>query len=98
VARSFFGLYVLRTFFLSLSRLTGVANKDDLGTFNADDVRSVQTADGKYVVLSHQGLILMLCKRIIAVGAMACSSDQLKKNGPQGQALFVLHLIDDQLW
>eukprot|EP01016_Furgasonia_blochmanni_P000252 TRINITY_DN1001_c0_g1_i1.p1 TRINITY_DN1001_c0_g1~~TRINITY_DN1001_c0_g1_i1.p1 ORF type:complete len:729 (-),score=327.94 TRINITY_DN1001_c0_g1_i1:179-2275(-) len=60
----------------------GVSNKDDLGTFAADDVRCVQTADGK----------------IIAVGAMACSSDQLKKSGPQGQALFVLHLIDDQLW
>jgi hypothetical protein len=36
--------------------------------------------------------------RIIGVGAMACSSKDLKKNGPTGPALLPLHILGDKLW
>lgn len=36
--------------------------------------------------------------RPIAVGVMACSSDELAANGPTGTALIVLHIIEDKLW
>eukprot|EP01015_Nassula_variabilis_P014183 TRINITY_DN216_c0_g1_i9.p1 TRINITY_DN216_c0_g1~~TRINITY_DN216_c0_g1_i9.p1 ORF type:complete len:521 (-),score=199.64 TRINITY_DN216_c0_g1_i9:26-1588(-) len=60
----------------------GVKPDQDLGQFEADDVRYVKSSEGK----------------IIAVGAMACSSKELAKNGAQGPALIPLHIIGDKLW
>jgi len=54
----------------------------NVGDFNADDVRYIRTPDN----------------RIIAVGAMACSSKDLEKNGATGTCIYVLHMLDDTLW
>lgn len=61
---------------------TGVKNPNGLGDFKKDDVRYIKTAENK----------------IIAVGAMACSSQELAEKGAQGTAMFILHVIDDKLW
>lgn len=60
----------------------GVKNRKDLGKFYKDDVRYIKASNGIP----------------IAIGMMACNSDELAANGPTGTALIVLHIIEDKLW
>jgi len=60
----------------------GVKNPTEMDKFAKDDVRYIKTSDNK----------------IIGLGAMACSYDELKSKGPTGTAMLLLHIIDDKLW
>mmetsp|Transcript_19994 Transcript_19994/g.17066 ORF Transcript_19994/g.17066 Transcript_19994/m.17066 type:complete len:86 (+) Transcript_19994:369-626(+) len=60
----------------------GVKDIKSLDEFDKDDVRYILSAEGE----------------IIGLGAMGCSSKELKEKGPTGTAVLVLHLMDDKLW
>jgi len=60
----------------------GVKNRANLGKFYKDDVRYIKASNGIP----------------IAVGTMACTSEELAASGPTGTAMFVLHFLEDKLW
>jgi predicted ribosome-associated RNA-binding protein Tma20 len=60
----------------------GVVDPKSLGEFNKDDVRYITTPENEK----------------IALGAMACGSDELSDSIPTGPAMYILHIINDKLW
>jgi len=61
----------------------GVGNFSLLGAFKKDQVVSIRNCKGM----------------VIAIGAMGCSLDELKKNSDgSGVAVFILHYKGDRLW
>lgn len=61
----------------------GVGNFTLLGAFKKDQVVSIRDSKGM----------------VIAVGAMGCSLDELKKNSDgSGVAVYILHYKGDRLW
>jgi len=43
-------------------------------------------------------LLLLYFDRVVAVGLMACSLAELVASGLTGNAVFILHVLDDKLW
>lgn len=61
----------------------GVRDYTNLGNFKKDDVTAIIDAKGE----------------VIAIGAMGCSLEELKKNNDlSGIAVFILHYRGDKLW
>jgi predicted RNA-binding protein (TIGR00451 family) len=61
----------------------GVRDYSNLQNFKKDDIVSIRNAKGE----------------IIAVGALGCSLDELKKNADlSGIAVYILHYKGDKLW
>ena len=61
----------------------GVRDIGSLGTFKKDQVVSIRDSKGQ----------------IVAVGAMGCSQEELKKNSDgSGIAVYILHYKGDRLW
>lgn len=74
----------VESFLLSGANLMwpGVKNIKNIGDFKKDDVRYVKTSNDI----------------VVAVGMMACSSQELATKGATGQAMIILHVIEDKLW